>query len=162
MRKYDIDLYKKKLQKKLDSDRYEHTIGVAYTAASLAMRYKYDVNKALIAGLLHDNAKCISYEKKIQLCEKYNIHLSEVEKENPALLHAKLGAFLAMHKFNITDKDIISSILYHTTGPFSSAQRRSTSTVFFKSRIGIICIESAPFLWLYYNLYLAMFQDVYH
>ena len=116
MRKYDIDLYKKKLQKKLDSDRYEHTIGVAYTAASLAMRYKYDVNKALIAGLLHDNAKCISYEKKIQLCEKYNIHLSEVEKENPALLHAKLGAFLAMHKFNITDKDIISSILYHTTG----------------------------------------------
>ena len=68
MRKYDIDLYKKKLQKKLDSDRYEHTIGVAYTAASLAMRYKYDVNKALIAGLLHDNAKCISYEKKIQLC----------------------------------------------------------------------------------------------
>lgn len=42
MRKYDIDLYKKKLQKKLDSDRYEHTIGVAYTAASLAMRYKYD------------------------------------------------------------------------------------------------------------------------
>ena len=44
------------------------------------MRYKYDVNKALIAGLLHDNAKCISYEKKIQLCEKYNIHLSEVEE----------------------------------------------------------------------------------
>lgn len=116
MRKYDIDLYKKKLQKKLDTDRYEHTLGVAYTAASLAMRYKFDVNKAMLAGLLHDNAKCISYEKKIQMCEKYNIHLSDVEKENPALLHAKLGAFLAMHKYKVADKDIISAILYHTTG----------------------------------------------
>lgn len=116
MRKYDIELYKKKLQKKLDADRYEHTIGVMYTAAALAMRYKYDINKAQIAGLLHDNAKCISYEKKIQLCEKYNIHLSDVEKENPALLHAKLGAFLAMHKYKVNDKEIVSSILYHTTG----------------------------------------------
>jgi len=116
MREYNIDLYRKNLQKKLDSDRYEHTIGVAYTAASLAMRYKYDINKALTAGLLHDNAKCISYEKKLQMCEKYNIHLSDIEKENPALLHAKLGAFLAMHKYKINDKDIISAILYHTTG----------------------------------------------
>ena len=116
MRKYDIGLYKKTLQKKLDSDRYEHTIGVAYTAASLAMRYKYDINKALIAGLLHDNAKCIPYEKKLQMCDKYNIHLSDVERENPALLHAKLGAFMAMHKYKINDKEIISAILYHTTG----------------------------------------------
>lgn len=116
MRKYDIELYKRKLQKRLDADRYEHTIGVAYTAAALAMRYKCDINKALTAGILHDNAKCIPYDKKLQMCEKYNIHLSEIEKENPALLHAKLGAFLAMHKYKISDKDIISSILYHTTG----------------------------------------------
>lgn len=116
MQKYDVDLYKKKLQKKLDSDRYEHTIGVAYTASALAMRYKCDIDKALIAGLLHDNAKCIPYEKKIQLCEKYNIHLSLAEKENPALLHAKLGAFLAMHKYKVDDKEIISAIYYHTTG----------------------------------------------
>jgi len=116
MRKYDIDLYKKKLQKKLDTDRYEHTIGVMYTAAALAMRYKYDINKAQLAGLLHDNAKCIPYEKKIQMCQKYNLHLSDAEKENPALLHAKLGAFLAMHKYKISDKEVVSAILYHTTG----------------------------------------------
>lgn len=116
MRKYDIDLYKKKLQKKLDNDRYEHTIGVMYTAAALAMRYEYDINKASLAGLLHDNAKCIPYEKKIQMCQKYNLHLTDSEKENPALLHAKLGAFLAMHKYKVTDKEVISAILYHTTG----------------------------------------------
>lgn len=116
MRKNDIDLYKKKLQKKLDTDRYEHTLGVMYTAAALAMRYKYDINKAQLAGLLHDNAKCIPYEKTIQMCQKYNLHLSDAEKENPVLLHAKLGAFLAMHKYKVTDKEIVSSILYHTTG----------------------------------------------
>lgn len=116
MRKYDLDLYKKKLQKKLDSDRYEHTIGVAYTAASLAMRYGEDVNRALVAGLLHDNAKCIPHDKQLQLFQKYNIHLTDVEKDNPALLHSKLGAFLAMHKYKVNDKEIISAILYHTTG----------------------------------------------
>lgn len=116
MHKNNLELYKKKLQKKLDSDRYEHTIGVAYTAAALAMRYGADIEKAQIAGILHDNAKCISREKAMQLSEKYNIALTEAELINPALLHSKIGAYLAMHKYQISDKEIIRAILYHTTG----------------------------------------------
>lgn len=116
MRKNNIDIYKKKLQKRLDSSRYEHTLGVMYTAAALAMRYGLDINQAQIAGILHDNAKCISYDRKMQLCEKYNIHLSDAEKENPALLHAKLGAFLAMYKYKVNDSEVVKAILYHTTG----------------------------------------------
>lgn len=116
MHKNNLELYKKKLQKKLDSDRYEHTIGVAYTAAALAMRYGADIEKAQIAGILHDNAKCIPYDKAMQLSQKYNIALSEAELANPLLLHSKIGAYLAMHKYKITDKEIIRAILYHTTG----------------------------------------------
>ncbi len=116
MHKNNIDLYKKRLQKKLDAERYEHTIGVAYTAAALAMRYGADIEKAQIAGILHDNAKCISLERAMQLSEKYNIALSEAELANPMLLHSKIGAYLAMHKYKITDKDIVRAILYHTTG----------------------------------------------
>lgn len=116
MRKNNLELYKKKLQKRLDNERYEHTIGVAYTAAALAMRYGADLEKAQIAGILHDNAKCLSYEKAMQLIEKYNIPLTEAEKLNPALLHSKVGAYLAMHKYKITDKEIIRAIIYHTTG----------------------------------------------
>ena len=37
--------------------RYEHTLGVSFTCISLAMRYGYDLNKAELAGLLHDCAK---------------------------------------------------------------------------------------------------------
>lgn len=116
MHKNNLELYKKKLQKKLDYERYEHTIGVAYTAAALAMRYGADIEKAQLAGILHDNAKCIPYEKAMQLSEKYNIPLNDAEKANPALLHSKIGAYLAMHKYKINDKEIIRAILYHTTG----------------------------------------------
>lgn len=108
--------YQKKLKRELDAQRYEHTIGVAYTAASLAMRYGANIQQAQVAGLLHDCAKCIPDNKKIALCEKYNIQVTEVELRSPFLLHAKLGAFLAMHKYGVTDKEIISAILNHTVG----------------------------------------------
>lgn len=116
MNQLDIKKIKKSLQKSLDYDRYEHTIGVAYTATSLAMRYNSDLKNAEVAGLLHDCAKCVDNEKKLALCEKYNIKINDVERRNPFLLHSKLGSFIAMQKYNIRTKDIINAILNHTTG----------------------------------------------
>lgn len=116
MKEYNLERYQKKLKTKLDKERFEHTIGVMYTAGSLAMRYGYDVQSAMLAGLMHDCAKCIPNDKKIAMCEKHNINITDLERANPFLLHAKLGAFLAMHKYRIRDKEIISSILNHTTG----------------------------------------------
>ena len=40
----------KRLKKELDKNRYEHTLGVMYTAGSLAMAYGYDYEKAMIAS----------------------------------------------------------------------------------------------------------------
>ena len=40
MKEAFIDI-RKQLEKKLKKDRFEHTIGVMYTAASLAMRYQH-------------------------------------------------------------------------------------------------------------------------
>ena len=37
--KYDIVKMQERLQKRLTADRYQHTLGVMYTCASLAMRY---------------------------------------------------------------------------------------------------------------------------
>lgn len=106
----------KRLRNNLDYPRYEHTLGVAYTASALAMRYGADVQNAILAGLLHDYAKCISNQKKMDICEKYKITVSEIEFKNPYLLHAKIGSFLAMKKFGVRDKDVINAILNHTTG----------------------------------------------
>lgn len=116
MKAADIKKIRKKMEKTLDAKRFEHTLGVAYTAASLAMRYDEDITRALTAGLLHDCAKCINNEKKIAICEKHNIPINEVERENPFLLHAKVGSYMAMKQFNIHDQDIINAILNHTTG----------------------------------------------
>lgn len=104
------------LKNDLNESRYIHTMGVMYTAASLAMCHGGDVQKALIAGLLHDCAKCIPFEEKFALCEKYQIKISPVERRNPELLHAKLGASIAADKYEIQDEDIINSIASHTTG----------------------------------------------
>ena len=101
---------KEQLEKQLDKKRMEHTEGVAYTAAALAMRYGVEVDKAYLAGLLHDCAKCIDKKKQYALCEKYGLELSESEKDNSSLVHAKLGAFLAEKEYDVEDLDMAACV----------------------------------------------------
>lgn len=114
--KSDLKKIRKAMEKTLDAKRYEHTLGVEYISAALAMRYDEDIRNAQLAGLLHDCAKCMSDEKRLSICEKHNIAVNDVEKRNPYLLHAKVGSFLAIDEYGIKDKDIINAILNHTTG----------------------------------------------
>ena len=87
-----------------------------YTAGCLAMANGYSIEKAMLAGLLHDCAKCLSTEKKIGLCVKKNIDITEVEIANPGLLHAKAGMVLAEEEYGIKDAQILHAIRVHTTG----------------------------------------------
>lgn len=116
MPKTDIQKLQKELNKELDAKRYEHTLGVAYTAACMAMRYDCDIQKAYIAGLLHDCAKCMTHEERLSYCKKHAIQVTEIEKQNPSLLHAKVGADLCVAKYGIEDPEIADAVLYHTTG----------------------------------------------
>ena len=95
---------KKELSKKLKKERFEHTVGVMYTSASLAMR------------LLHDCGKYCSAKEQLKLCEKYKITLTDLEHSMPALIHAKLGAYLAENEYGIKDREVLDAITYHTTG----------------------------------------------
>ena len=113
---YNIVTLQDKVKELLPKKRFLHTLGVQYTSASLAMRYEYDVQKASVAGLLHDNAKCLSDGKILELCTQYELPISTVERNNPNLLHAKLGACFGKMKYNIEDDEILSAITYHTTG----------------------------------------------
>lgn len=110
------DEIKKDLIQRLKRHRYEHTLGVEYTAACLAMRYGADIEAADMAGLLHDCAKCFSSKEKLRLCESRDIPISEFERQNPELLHAKLGACIAAERYGICDQEILSAITWHTTG----------------------------------------------
>ena len=66
-----------KLKNSLKESRYDHTIGVMFTAASMAMAHIYDINKAMLAGLLHDCAKCLSYEEQVRICIENQREISE-------------------------------------------------------------------------------------
>lgn len=117
MKTADLTKLRKKMEKNLEPNRYEHTLSVAYTAANLAAVHGEDVQKALVAGVLHDCAKCLSHKKQIALCDKYHVHLSPMEAaENSPLLHAKTGSILAREEYGIEDEDILNAISYHTTG----------------------------------------------
>lgn len=115
----DIQQYDKiieKLKSELDHARFVHTIGVAFTCAALAMKYEFDPDKALLAGLLHDCAKCFPTDEKLRLCEEGHVELTEIEKRNPSLIHAKLGAYIAERDYDVHDIDILDAIRTHTTG----------------------------------------------
>ena len=105
-----------KLKEHLDDARYEHSISVMYTAGAMAMRYGFDLERAMIAGLLHDCAKCVPSSEKIRLCEEYNLGVSEVERKNPGLLHSKLGAYFMETKYGIKDEEMQNAVTYHSTG----------------------------------------------
>lgn len=104
------------LQKVLNPYRYNHTLGVMYTASALAMRYGEDMQKALLAGLLHDCGKFCSIQKQKHLCNEYKIELTLSEQQMPALIHAKLGAYLAKQEYHVEDTLILEAIAWHTTG----------------------------------------------
>jgi putative HD superfamily hydrolase of NAD metabolism len=113
---YNISQIRKILKNYLDTVRYEHSLSVSFMCIALAMRYEVDIEKAEIAGLLHDCAKHYDTETIKNKCIKHNISIDEYELENLELLHAKLGAFMTVHEFNIQDMEIINAILHHTTG----------------------------------------------
>lgn len=128
MRTFDFSELENSIKELVKPQRFRHIQGVMYTSASLAMKYGYEiealrdqeladyVEKALLAGLMHDNAKNISDSELLKRCEKHHLPISADEKKAPYLLHAKLGAYYAKNKYQITDQEVLNAISYHTTG----------------------------------------------
>lgn len=46
--RYDLIKMQEKLQKKLTPDRYQHTLGVMYTCAALAMCHGCNLERAMV------------------------------------------------------------------------------------------------------------------
>ena len=112
----DLQEIRKKLKKDLDKARYEHTKGVMYTAACLAMANGYSVEKAMLAGLLHDCAKCMDFELSKKIAREHTPDLDETEKDNKKTIHAPVSAWIAKEKYGVEDPEILSAIRLHTIG----------------------------------------------
>lgn len=100
----------------ISTERIEHSLRVAELSIELAKLHNIEQSKAYSAGLLHDIAKDITYEKSIQISRTYNFSLTESELLNKKLLHAPIGSLIVKHELGITDDEIINAIRCHTTG----------------------------------------------
>ena len=103
------------LKNNLNEERYIHTLGTAECAKELANKFNLDSEKAYLAGLLHDCAKCFSNEKLLDIIHQH-LNVEECEMLNYKTLHAPVSAYIAEKEFQVNDKDILSAIRWHTLG----------------------------------------------
>lgn len=110
--KCSIENIKEQLKNCLSYERYIHSLGTMEKAMELAQRFGLDVEKAQVAGLLHDCAKCIPNEE----LKAFDYSFDESEKLSSKTWHAPVGAIIAECDYGVTDSEILSSIRWHTIG----------------------------------------------
>lgn len=105
------ELLKELLKKNLKEERYIHSLSVADTAKMLASKHHVNINKAYMAGLLHDCAKNLN-EDDLNLYLKYY----DSDKLNMPLgvKHSFVGKYYLKDKLNYHDSDILNAIYNHT------------------------------------------------
>ncbi len=109
----EIETY---LKAKLTPNRYTHVLSVRELALDLAQKYGADLRKVNLAALLHDCAKWMRTSELYETAVNHGIQLDEIEHHNPSLVHAPVGAMLAVSHFDIDTPEILDAIRIHTTG----------------------------------------------
>ncbi len=109
------EFYTQHIRERLSDYRFKHSVNVSREAVRLAVKYGGDVEKAELAGLLHDVMKDAGKKEQLELMEKYGVKLNEVEQDAPKLWHAIAGAVYVKRVLKIRDKDVINAVRYHTT-----------------------------------------------
>ena len=103
------------LKENLNEERYEHSIGTAQCAKDLAKKYGLNEEKAYIAGLLHDCAKCFPKDKMLEIIDEH-VNVEQCERMNFKTLHAPVSFYIARTEFLVEDEEILSAIRWHTIG----------------------------------------------
>lgn len=111
-----MDKYIEIIKQRLNPYRFNHSVCVAKCAEKLAEIYNADVQKAYVAGILHDIMKNTPDKEQLDYLKKHNVVLTETELSNPKLYHAISGAYYVKNELKIEDREIIDAIRFHTTG----------------------------------------------
>lgn len=111
-----LSAYRKIITQRLDAYRLNHSECVSECAATLAEQYGADVEKARLAGLLHDVMKNDGVESHLDEIEKAGITLSLTELANRKVWHQISGAAFLKNENIVTDEEILGAVRWHTTG----------------------------------------------
>ncbi len=104
-----------KINKQLKPKRFKHVQRVEQTAIKLAKINGVNLEKASIAGLVHDYAKQRPDEDFIAAIKQYQLDPILLDYGN-AIWHGVVGAELIKHELGIYDEDILNAVRHHTTG----------------------------------------------
>jgi predicted HD superfamily hydrolase involved in NAD metabolism len=104
------------LRENVSEHRVNHILGVEAMSVELAQTHGLDVEKAALAGLMHDLAKYFKPQRLLDLARVEGLELDPVDLVNPHLLHADVGAIVARDDFQVTDPEVLSAIADHTLG----------------------------------------------
>lgn len=111
----ELEEIQKNVKEKLSEKRYYHSQCVMERCEEIAKKVNYDIETAKKVGMAHDIAKEIPNDQKVQYAEERGIEVDEFEKENPTLLHAKIGEYIAINELGFT-QEMGQAIRAHTTG----------------------------------------------
>ena len=103
------------VKNRLSEKRFNHSICTMQRAIEYAKIYGEDEEKIKLIAIAHDIAKQLKKEEIKELVEKYDIYLDDMEKDNIALSHSKIGAAICKNEFGF-DEDMVGAIAFHTTG----------------------------------------------
>lgn len=96
--------------------RLHHILRVESMAVELAEHHKLDLEKAAVAGLMHDLAKCFKPQKLLEMAHTEGLEIDSVSEVNPHLLHADVSAIVARDTFGVKDEEVLQAIANHTLG----------------------------------------------
>lgn len=103
------------LKNRLDEERYNHCLRVETTARELAKQYDQDIDRAGLAGLLHDYGKQIPVKTYRETIERggYDPVLLQYDR---GVWHGLVGTWFIQGEVGITDRKVLQAIERHTTG----------------------------------------------
>ena len=105
-----------KIRQRLAPSDWRHCLRTAAVATVLAERFGADVERARLAGLLHDYARSIPRGEMVAAAEELGIEVDDIQRQFPYLLHAEIGAKLAGEELGIIDAEVLAAIANHTVG----------------------------------------------
>ncbi len=110
------DTAHERLSARLSPVAMGHSERVAATAAHLASLYGIDVERARIAGLLHDWHRETPAEELVARARRLGLDVTEVDEAVPYLLHGPVAQADLEMEFPELPDDVLAAIGAHTYG----------------------------------------------
>lgn len=119
----NVEELKNKLKENMTIDgvvnkRYYHSLGVAEASAALVIKHNLsvDLDKAYVAGLLHDATKLIPLSLQKEMLLKRGFTEEDEIMKSKNVWHGETAPNYVKEVYGISDIEILDAIKYHVMG----------------------------------------------